>query len=133
MEEILTGTPPSLTYLHEAVQTAWKVVWVVVAAGLGVLLAWAGITLIFREHLGGPQSGWRELVPRLLIAVVAASTSLWWASFVIDLADRISAFVAASLDVTPNDLIRAPLDLLLQAIMVGTTGVGIALAVLYLV
>src|SRR5690606_13176313 len=99
-------------------------VWVVVASGLGVLLAWAGVTIIFREHLGSPQAGWRELVPRLLIAVVAASTSLWWASFIIDLADRISAFIAVSLGVTANDLLRAPLDVFLNAIMLGNTGLG---------
>ena len=41
MSDILTGTPPTLTYLHDAVQQAWMVVWVIVAAGLGVILAWA--------------------------------------------------------------------------------------------
>ena len=96
MSDILTGTPPSLTYLHSAVQDAWAVVWVTVASGLGVLLAWAGISIIFREHLGS-QSGWRELVPRLMLGVVAASTSLWWGSFVIDLADSLSRFVAVLL------------------------------------
>ena len=133
MTDILTGTPPNLTYLHEAVQQAWMVVWVVVAAGLGVILAWAGITMIFREHLGGHDFGWRELVPRLMIAVVAASTSLWWGSFIIDLADSISRFVAVSLEVTAGDLLRAPLDVFLQAIQVGNTGLALALALLYLV
>lgn len=133
MEDILTGTPSSLTYLHPAVQQAWKVVWVVVAAGIGVLLAWVGITIIFREHLGGPPSGWRELVPRLMIAVVAASSSLWWGSFIIDLADRIAGFVAASLQVTANDLLRAPLKVFLDAIEFGNTGMVLAIAVLYLV
>ena len=133
MTDILTGTPPNLTYLHEAVQQAWMVVWVVVAAGLGVILAWAGITMIFREHLGSHDFGWRELVPRLMIAVVAASTSLWWGSFIIDLADSISRFVAVSLEVTAGDLLRAPLDVFLQAIQVGNTGLALALALLYLV
>ena len=133
MTDILTGTPPNLPYLHEAVQQAWMVVWVVVAAGLGVILAWAGITMIFREHLGGHDFGWRELVPRLMIAVVAASTSLWWGSFIIDLADSISRFVAVSLEVTAGDLLRTPLDVFLQAIQVGNTGLALALALLYLV
>ena len=133
MTDILTGTPPNLTYLHEAVQQAWMVVWVVVAAGLGVILAWAGITMIFREHLGSHDFGWRELVPRLMIAVVAASTSLWRGSFIIDLADSISRFVAVSLEVTAGDLLRAPLDVFLQAIQVGNTGLALALALLYLV
>ena len=121
MSDILTGTPPSLTYLHSAVQDAWAVVWVIVASGLGVLLAWAGISIIFREHLGS-QSGWRELAPRLMLGVVAASTSLWWSSFVIDLADSISRFVAVSLGVTINDLLRAPLDVLLNATVLGNVG-----------
>ena len=132
MSDILTGTPPSLTYLHSAVQDAWAVVWVIVASGLGVLLAWAGISIIFREHLGS-QSGWRELVPRLMLGVVAASTSLWWGSFVIDLADSISRFVAASLGVTINDLLRAPLDVLLDATVLGNVGMAASLSVLYLI
>ena len=132
MSDILTGTPPSLTYLHSAVQDAWAVVWVIVASGLGVLLAWAGISIIFREHLGS-QSGWRELVPRLMLGVVAASTSLWWGSFVIDLADSISRFVAASLGVTINDLLRAPLDVLLNATVLGNVGMAASLSVLYLI
>ena len=132
MDSIITGTPPDMTYLHSAVHDAWMVVWVIVAAGLGVLLAWGGITIIFREHLG-TQFGWRELVPRLMIAVVAASTSLWWGSFIIDLADSISRFVAVSLGITANDLLRAPLNVFLNAILLGNTGLAIVLAVLYLV
>ena len=133
MSDILTGTPPDLTNMHAAVHQAWMVVWVIVAAGLGVILAWAGITMIFREHLGSHDFGWRELVPRLMIAVVAASTSLWWGSFIIDLADSISRFVAVSLEVTAGDLLRAPLDVFLQAILVSNVGLGIALAILYLI
>ena len=89
--------------------------------------------MIFREHLGSHDFGWRELVPRLMIAVVAASTSLWWGSFIIDLADSISRFIAVSLEVTVGDLLMAPLEVFLQAIRVSGVGLGIAIALLYLV
>ena len=68
-----------------------------------------------------------------MIAVVAASTSLWWGSFIIDLGDSISRFVAVSLGITWGDVLRAPLQVFLTAIAVGSTGIAAVLALLYLV
>ena len=42
MTDILTGTPPELTYLHPFIQQAWMVVWAVTSGALMVILAgWA--------------------------------------------------------------------------------------------
>ena len=133
MNDILTGTPPGLTYDHAMVREAWAVVWAIASGALVVILGWMGLSLIIGEHLGRQQAGWREMVPRLVLGLVAASTSLWWCALVIDVADGVSGFVAAELDVTPGDLLRAPLNTLLTAVQSGSVGMAQLLAITYLV
>ena len=133
MSDILTGTPPDLTYAHELVRQAWMVVWAVTSGALVVILGWMGLSLIVSEHLGRQQTGWREMVPRLVLGLVAAASSLWWCALVLDVADAVSGFIAVSLNVTPGDLLRAPLDTFLKAIQAGSVGMAQLLALLYLV
>ena len=52
MSDILTGTPPDLTYGHEMVRQAWTVVWAVTSGALVVILGWMGLSLIVQQHLG---------------------------------------------------------------------------------
>ena len=133
MSDILTGTPPDLTYAHDMVQQAWMVVWAITSGALVVILGWMGLSLIVSEHLGRQQTGWREMVPRLVLGLVAAASSLWWCALVLDVADAVSGFIAVSLNVTPGDLLRAPLDTFLTAVQAGSVGMAQLLALLYLV
>ena len=133
MSDILTGTPPGLTYEHELVRQAWSVVWVIVGGSLAAILGWIGLTFIVGEQLGIKQAGWKEMVPRLLLGLVAAVSSLWWCALVIDVADAVSGFIAVFLDVTPGDLLRAPLNTFLVTVNVGSVGMGLLVALLYLV
>ena len=133
MSDILTGTPPGLTYEHELVRQAWSVVWVIAGGSLAAILGWMGLTFIVGEHLGMKQAGWREMVPRLLLGLVAAVSSLWWCALVIDVADAVSGFIAVFLDVTPGDLLRAPLNTFLVTVNVGSVGMGLLVALIYLV
>ena len=115
MSDIITGTPAELTYLHPFVRDAWMVVWAIASGALIVILGWMGLTFIVGEHLGSRTAGWREMVPRLVLGLVAAASSLWWCALVIDVADAVSGFVAASLFVAPGDLLRASLAVMLSA------------------
>ena len=133
MSDILTGTPPDLTYAHYLVQQAWMVVWAITSGALMVILGWMGLSFIVSEHLGRSQTGWREMVPRLVLGLVAAASSLWWCALVLDVADAVSGFIAVSLNVTPGDLLRAPLDTFLTAVQAGSVGMAQLLALLYLV
>ena len=133
MSDILTGTPADLTYAHELVRQAWMVVWAITTGALVVILGWMGLSLIVSEHLGRQQTGWREMVPRLALGLVAAASSLWWCALVLDVADAVSGFIAVSLNVTPGDLLRAPLDTFLKAVQAGSVGMAQLLALLYLV
>ena len=133
MSDILTGTPPGLTYEHELVRQAWSVAWVIAGGSLAAILGWIGLTFIVGEHLGIKQAGWKEMVPRLMLGLVAAVSSLWWCALVIDVADAVSGFIAVFLDVTPGDLLRAPLNTFLVTVNVGSVGMGLLVALLYLV
>ena len=133
MSDILTGTPPDLTYLHPLVRDAWLVVWAVASGALVVILGWMGLSLIMQQHLGSSQAGWREMVPRLVLGLVAAASSLWWCALVIDVAHAVSGFIAAEMDVNPGDLLRAPLTTFLTAVQAGSVGMAQLLALLYLV
>ena len=133
MTDILTGTPEHLTYGHDLVKQAWMVVWAVTSAALVIILGWMGLSFIMAEHLGTRQAGWREMVPRLVLGLVAAASSLWWCALVLDVADAVSGFIAVSLNVTPGDLLRAPIDTFLRAVQAGSVGMAQLLALLYLV
>ena len=133
MTDILTGTPPNLTYSHDIVRQAWTVVWVITSGALAVIIGWIGLSLIVSEHLGRQQVGWREAVPRLVLGLVAAGTSLWWCALVLDVSDAVSGYIAAEMNVTPGDLLRAPLDTFLTAVQAGSVGMAQILALLYLV
>ena len=133
MGDVLTGTSPDLTYLHPLVREAWMVVWTIASGALVVILGWIGLNFIVGEHLGTRNAGWREMVPRLVLGLVAAASSLWWCALVIDVSDAVSGFIAIRLGVTPGDLLRAPLETLLAAVQTGGVGMAILMALLYLV
>ena len=133
MSDILTGTPPELTYANDLVRQAWLAVWAITSGALVVILGWMGLNLIVAEHLGRQQAGWREMVPRLFLGLVAAASSLWWCALVLDVADAVSGYIAASLNVTPGDLLRAPLNTFLTSVQAGSVGMAQVMALLYLV
>ena len=133
MSDILTGTPPDLTYANDMVRHAWMVVWAITSGALVVILGWMGLSLIVSEHLGRQQAGWREMVPRLVLGLVAAASSLWWCALVLDVADAVSGFIAVSLNVTAGDMLRSTLRTLMTAVEAGSVGMALLLAVLYLV
>ena len=133
VSDIFTGTPAGLTYDHEIVRQAWMAVWVITSGALVVIIGWMGLSLIMGDHVGRAQAGWRELVPRLALGLVAAAASLWWCALVIDVADAVSGFVAAELGVTAGDMLRSTLRTLLTAVAAGSVGMALLLALLYLV
>ena len=133
MNDILTGTPAELTYDHWLVRQAWMVVWAVASGALVVILGWMGLSLIISEHLGHQQVGWREMIPRLALGLVAAASSLWWCALALDVAHAVAGFIATSLGIIPGDLLRSTLNTLLTAVEAGSVGMALLLAALYLV
>ena len=105
------------------------VVWAITSAALVVILGWMGLSFIISEHLGRQHAGWREMVPRLVLGLVAAASSLWWCALVLDVADAVSGFIAFSLNVTPGDMLRSTLSTLMTAVQAGSVGMALLLAV----
>ena len=133
MSDILTGTPPDLTYANELVRQAWMVVWAITSGALVVILGWMGLSLIMSEHLGRQQADGGRWSP--------ASCSAWWpphrpcggAPSSSTWPTPCPRFIAVSLNVTPGDLLRAPLNTFLIAVQAGSVGMAQILALLYLV
>ncbi len=132
MGDFITGTPASLIYQHELVRQVWTIAWAIASGALVVIIGWIGLNFIVADHLGRPHAGWREMVPRLALGLVAAATSLWWCALVIDVADAVSGFIAATLEITPGDLLRSSLGTLVTAVSAGSVGMALLLAFLYL-
>lgn len=102
---LITGTPAELTYERGIVRVGWSMVLNVTVSVFVLIIVWIGLSQIAKGFLGNKNmSDWRELVPRLVLAIIAALTSYWWCSLLIDLADGISRYLAAGMRVTPADV-----------------------------
>ena len=69
----------------------------------------------------------------MVLGLAAAASSLWWCALVIATAGAISGYIAAALEVTPGDLLRAPMEPLLTAIQAGSVGLALFIAIIYLI
>jgi TrbL/VirB6 plasmid conjugal transfer protein len=82
---VISQTPPLLSYDNDAVRQLWGVMRSVANAGLAVVAAAGGLSLILNPHIRAPYHGALELIPRLLLGGLLVNTSLGWGRFVIDL------------------------------------------------
>ena len=102
---LITGTPAELTYERGIVRVGWSMVLNVTVSVFVLIIVWIGLSQIAKGFLGNKNmADWRELIPRLVLAIIAALTSYWWCSLLIDLADGISRYLAAGMRVTPADV-----------------------------
>src|SRR5712692_7444525 len=82
---LISQTPPGLSYDNDAVGRLWGTMRGVANAGLAVVTVWGGVNLMVHPHIRAPYHGALELVPRVLLSGVLVNTSLHWGHFVIDL------------------------------------------------
>lgn len=82
---LISQTPPGLSYDNEAVGRLWGTIRLIANAGLAVVTVWGGVNLIVSPHIRAPYHGALELVPRVLLSGILVNTSLSWGHFVIDL------------------------------------------------
>jgi hypothetical protein len=82
---VISQTPPALSYDNEAVGRLWGTMRLIANAGLAVVTVWGGVNMIVHPHIRAPYHGALELVPRVLLSGVLVNTSLDWGHFVIDL------------------------------------------------
>ena len=102
---LLVGTPAELTYERGLVRIGWSLILNVMVAVMVLFISWIGLNQVVKGFTGSRnQADWRELVPRFILAIIAAVTSYWWCSLLVDTADGISRYLAAGMRVTPADI-----------------------------
>ncbi len=82
---LISQTPPGLSYDNEAVGVLWGTMRAAANGGLAAVTAWGGINLMIHPHIRAPYHGALELVPRVLLSGILINTSLGWGHFVIDM------------------------------------------------
>ena len=102
---VIEGTPAHLTYGMPLVRRAWRVMLSLVVSVLLILIAYSGMSIIVGHFTGHGPGAIRELVPRFILAIIAAATSLWWCALLVDLSDGVTKFVSAALDVRAGDVV----------------------------
>ena len=133
---LLIGTPAHLTYEREITARGWRVAMnIVYAVLLPIIIGWMGMTLIVKPLVGGQDVEWHEMIPRLILGLVAAASSYWWIRLLIDLADALSQYVAHALSVSPGDLIvlsGKAMTIFLGAAAIGLVKVFVALYLIFI-
>jgi hypothetical protein len=89
--DILSKTPPELSYENEVVRRLWQTVKNAANGGLVFVTIWGGFNLIVHPHIRAPYHGALELIPRLLVGAVLVNTSLDWGRFAIDVNNALCA------------------------------------------
>jgi TrbL/VirB6 plasmid conjugal transfer protein len=82
---VISQTPPGLSYDNAEVRQLWGALRGVANAGLALVAAVGGLSLMLNPHIRAPYHGALELVPRLLLGGLLVNTSLDWGHLVIDL------------------------------------------------
>ena len=93
---IISQTPPALSYDNDVVRRLWGSLRLVGNAALAVVTVWGGLNIIVHPHIRVPYHGALELVPRVLLGAILVNSSLDWTRFVIDLNNALCRAVGAS-------------------------------------
>jgi hypothetical protein len=95
-DNVITHTPPAMTYRQPLVTDAHQKLVVLVDVGLAAALAVTGLLVILGPNspLSYPTVG--EIVPRVVIAIIAAHSSLSWGGWFVDLNNALCDLVTPS-------------------------------------
>lgn len=81
----VTSTPPAGTYESTSVRALWDFSRVLANAGLAVIVMWGSFNVVVKEHIRSPYHEAMELLPRVLLAALAANLTLELVRLLIDL------------------------------------------------
>ena len=100
-KDIFSSTPARFTWDNPAVHRVWGFVWIIAGSVLFTLLVWQGLRMTYDVWLDPqPSVGFRELVPRFLLAAALAASSLIICRMVLVAASDLTCFVAQSTHMT---------------------------------
>jgi hypothetical protein len=89
----VTQTPAAGTYESTTVRSLWDFSRAIVNVGLAVILMWGGFNVMIKEHTRSPYHEVMELLPRVILAALAANLTLEFVRFLIDANNAFSAAV----------------------------------------
>jgi hypothetical protein len=89
----ITQTPAEGTYESRTVRSLWDFSRALVNGGLAVILMWGGFNLMVKEHTRSPYHEVMELLPRVILAALAANLTLEFVRFLIDANNAFAAAV----------------------------------------
>ncbi len=93
--DIFSATPALFTWDNPVVKMVWNMVWVVAGSVLFFLLVWQGLRMTYDVWLDPqPAVGFRELLPRFIVALILAWSSLFICKMVLILASDLTCFFA---------------------------------------
>ena len=90
---IITRTPAAGTYESPTVRALWDLSRGFANGALALIVMWGGFNVVVRQHLRSPYDGAMELLPRLLIAALAANLSLDIVRVLVELNNAVAAAV----------------------------------------
>ena len=99
--DIFSATPPQFTWDNIAVKRVWTFSWMIAGTLFFVLLVWQGFRMTYDMWLNPrPAIGFRELIPRYVLAVLLAAMSLFLCKWVLILSSDLTCFVAQTTGMT---------------------------------
>ena len=81
----VTRTPAAGTYESPTVLSLWDFSRALVNVSLAAIVMWGGFNIMVKEHTRSPYHEAMELLPRVILAALAANLTLEFAKFLIDL------------------------------------------------
>lgn len=91
--DFVTRTPAEGTYDSPTVRSLWDFSRAIVNAALAVIVMWGGFNVILKEHTRSPYHEAMELLPRVILAALAANLTIEFARLLIDVNNAISAAI----------------------------------------
>ena len=99
--DIFSATPPEFTWDNTAVKRVWTFSWLIAGTLFFVLLVWQGFRMTYDMWLNPrPAVGFRELIPRYVLAVLLAAISLFLCKWILILCSDLTCFVAQTTGMT---------------------------------
>jgi hypothetical protein len=89
----VTRTPAEGTYESPTVRSLWDFSRALVNAGLALILMWGGFNVMVKEQTRSPYHEVMELLPRVILAALAANLTLEFVRFLIDANNALSSAV----------------------------------------
>ncbi|PWB43439.1 MAG: hypothetical protein C3F10_12215 [Dehalococcoidia bacterium] len=89
----VTRTPAEGTYESPTVRSLYDFSRAIVNVSLAVIVMWGGFNVVIKEHTRSPYHEAMELLPRVILAALAANLTIEFARMLIDINNAIAAGV----------------------------------------